>query len=139
MSSQIVFDNLRSRFGEKTASGYEKLIQNMCLKYNLNYEKEAYEKVGQLMYADKSQRTLIQKDINEGNIGSKSCFFKQYKDKKEIENERVINPPDVKEGSFKCSRCKSQKTWFYQLQTRSADEPMTNFITCSNCGKHWKE
>ena len=39
---------------------------------------------------------------------------------------------------FKCSKCKQRKTTFYQLQTRSADEPMTTFVTCVNCGNRWK-
>ncbi len=42
------------------------------------------------------------------------------------------------EGIFKCKKCKSNKTSYYQLQTRSADEPMTTFVECSNCGNHWK-
>uniref|UniRef100_A0A6C0F691 TFIIS-type domain-containing protein n=1 Tax=viral metagenome TaxID=1070528 RepID=A0A6C0F691_9ZZZZ len=41
-------------------------------------------------------------------------------------------------GMFKCNKCKSQNTTFYSLQTRGADEPMTNFVTCLNCGKKWK-
>lgn len=41
-------------------------------------------------------------------------------------------------GIFKCARCKSMKTSYYEMQTRSADEPMTAFITCINCGKRWK-
>jgi transcription elongation factor S-II len=41
-------------------------------------------------------------------------------------------------GMFKCSKCKSDKTTYYQLQTRSADEPMTTFVTCLNCMKKWK-
>jgi len=28
---------------------------------------------------------------------------------------------------------------FYQLQTRSSDEPMTTFIRCLNCSKVWKD
>ena len=42
------------------------------------------------------------------------------------------------EGMFKCGKCKSRKTTYYQMQTRSADEPMTTFVTCKNCGNHWK-
>jgi transcription elongation factor S-II len=39
-----------------------------------------------------------------------------------------------------CPRCKSEKTSFFQKQTRSADEPMTNFCTCHNtkCGHKWR-
>lgn len=42
------------------------------------------------------------------------------------------------EGFFTCNRCKKNKTTYYQLQTRSADEPMTTFVSCLNCGKNWK-
>jgi transcription elongation factor S-II len=41
-------------------------------------------------------------------------------------------------GIFKCGRCKSDNTTYYEMQTRSADEPMTAFITCLKCGKRWK-
>ena len=40
---------------------------------------------------------------------------------------------------FKCSKCKKRECSYYELQTRSADEPMTIFVTCLNCGKRWKE
>jgi transcription elongation factor S-II len=39
---------------------------------------------------------------------------------------------------FTCGRCKSTKTTSTQKQTRSADEPMTVFVLCINCGKRWK-
>lgn len=42
------------------------------------------------------------------------------------------------DGPFKCGKCKKNKTTYYQLQTRSADEPMTNFVKCHNCGNQWK-
>ena len=41
-------------------------------------------------------------------------------------------------GAFQCAKCRSWKTTYYQLQTRSADEPMTTFVNCVNCGKRWK-
>jgi transcription elongation factor S-II len=38
-----------------------------------------------------------------------------------------------------CSRCKKTTGCeYYQLQTRSADEPMTTFVTCLECDKKWK-
>ncbi|OVA13708.1 zinc finger protein [Macleaya cordata] len=39
---------------------------------------------------------------------------------------------------FKCGRCGQRKTTYYQMQTRSADEPMTTYVTCVNCNNHWK-
>lgn len=38
-----------------------------------------------------------------------------------------------------CSSCKKKtRCDFYQLQTRSADEPMTTFVTCLECDRKWK-
>lgn len=38
-----------------------------------------------------------------------------------------------------CKSCKKEtKCEEFQLQTRSADEPMTKFITCLECDKKWK-
>ena len=35
---------------------------------------------------------------------------------------------------FRCSKCGKRECSYYQMQTRSADEPMTLFIECCNCG-----
>ena len=40
--------------------------------------------------------------------------------------------------TFKCRKCHTNKCTYYQLQTRSADEPMTTFVTCLECGNRWK-
>ncbi|KAK0502258.1 transcription elongation factor [Armillaria luteobubalina] len=40
--------------------------------------------------------------------------------------------------AFQCGRCKQRKCRYRQAQTRSADEPMTTFVTCTNCGNRWK-
>ena len=39
---------------------------------------------------------------------------------------------------FKCAKCKQRNCTYYQMQTRSADEPMTTFVTCLNCYNRWK-
>lgn len=41
-------------------------------------------------------------------------------------------------SSFFCRKCHKNKTAYYQLQTRSADEPMTTFVTCLNCDARWR-
>ena len=48
---------------------------------------------------------------------------------------RLEETPD---GMFQCKKCRSKKTTYYQLQTRSADEPMTTFASCLNCNTQWR-
>jgi len=52
--------------------------------------------------------------------------------------ERAETKPTATCDMFTCSKCKENKTTYFQLQTRSADEPMTTFVTCVNCGNRWK-
>lgn len=42
------------------------------------------------------------------------------------------------QGLFECGKCHSRKTTNYQKQTRSADEPMTVFVSCLNCRNRWR-
>lgn len=48
--------------------------------------------------------------------------------------------PQAFSTEFKCPRCKTRKCTYTEVQTRSADEPMTIFVTCVNAGcKHqWR-
>ncbi|KAI8332859.1 transcription elongation factor S-II [Chlamydoabsidia padenii] len=39
---------------------------------------------------------------------------------------------------FICGKCKKRKCTYFQMQTRSADEPMTTFVTCISCNNRWK-
>lgn len=48
------------------------------------------------------------------------------------------NTQTASTDQFQCGKCKQRKCTYYQMQTRSADEPMTTFVTCTNCGNKWK-
>jgi len=41
----------------------------------------------------------------------------------------------------KCPKCSHLRAYFMQIQTRSADEPMTTFYKCCSpdCGHRWRE
>lgn len=39
---------------------------------------------------------------------------------------------------YTCFKCRNNKTVVYEVQTRSGDEPMTQFITCITCGNRWR-
>ena len=57
-----------------------------------------------------------------------------------IEKEKLLYSKQQNASIFMwCSRCKKKtKCDYYQLQTRSADEPMTTFVTCLECDRRWK-
>lgn len=48
-----------------------------------------------------------------------------------------LKEDEAYEGILTCPKCKSKKTSYYQMQTRSADEPATNFCSCV-CGHRWR-
>lgn len=59
---------------------------------------------------------------------------------KTIEREKAMYSQKKTASIFMhCSSCKRKTQCdYYQLQTRSADEPMTTFVTCLECDKRWK-
>lgn len=59
------------------------------------------------------------------------------KNKKKMD---ILQNNSVQKGTsmFKCGKCKERNCTYFQLQTRSADEPMTTFVTCLNCNNRWK-
>ncbi len=58
----------------------------------------------------------------------------QMREKRQLEGNRSMAT-----DMFLCNRCHKRECTYYEMQTRSADEPMTIFITCLNCGKHWRQ
>ena len=62
---------------------------------------------------------------------------KERSAQKFLRSKQAELPADY-EGLNKCGKCKSMRTTYYQLQTRSADEPMTTFCRCHECNNHWK-
>ena len=57
---------------------------------------------------------------------------------KEASKARKANG-EVTERFGACAKCKSPKTSYFMMQTRSADEPMTIFISCIVCGHSWRK
>lgn len=58
---------------------------------------------------------------------------KTIRDKVKFENKL-----EATTDTFTCRKCKSNRCSYYLLQTRSADEPMTCYVSCLDCGKRWK-
>lgn len=77
---------------------------------------------------------------NLGFMSHEELYPELWKQQKEIIMAKYVNnkPEQEHDGFFKCKKCKSKKTTYTQVQTRSADEPMTTFVTCLDCNTVWK-
>ncbi|ESO01254.1 hypothetical protein HELRODRAFT_82145 [Helobdella robusta] len=58
--------------------------------------------------------------------------------KESIDDHQMASQGGTKSDLFKCGRCGKRDTTYNQVQTRSADEPMTTFVLCNACGNRWK-
>ena len=91
------------------------------------------------------------KRLNEGEFAPHDVPFmgarELYPDNwHELADEQMKRETTMLEGSheegcdlFTCKRCGKARTRYWEMQTRSADEPMTVFIRCLNCGKEWRQ
>jgi transcription elongation factor S-II len=89
---------------------------------------------------DKKIKTKDVIEMRPEDLWPDGPYAKKMEDRiiKEMRKAYLAKESKNQDGFFKCGRCKSMKTTYYQMQTRSADEPMTVFVSCLNCDKNWK-
>ena len=58
---------------------------------------------------------------------------------KQLRRQLTVDVDSAPDGLLQCRKCRSKKTSFVQMQTRSADEPMTVFAYCLACQCRWKQ
>ncbi|XP_044151056.1 transcription elongation factor A protein 1 isoform X1 [Bufo gargarizans] len=58
--------------------------------------------------------------------------------KEAIREHQMAKTGGTETDLFSCGKCKKKNCTYTQVQTRSADEPMTTFVLCNNCGNRWK-
>lgn len=58
--------------------------------------------------------------------------------KEAINDAQLAHVQGTKTDLLKCGKCKKRNCTYNQVQTRSADEPMTTFVLCNECGNRWK-
>ncbi|KAL1974011.1 hypothetical protein VTN31DRAFT_5571 [Thermomyces dupontii] len=72
------------------------------------------------------------------------CAYYEDTMMKRKEVEDVFGGKDDFGGDTMATQCPSEtcngdRAYFFQLQIRSADEPMTTFLKCTTCGTRWRE
>jgi DNA-directed RNA polymerase subunit M/transcription elongation factor TFIIS len=66
--------------------------------------------------------------------------WKKLQDLQLIKEQRWLEGnKSIATTQFQCNRCHKRECTYYEMQIRSADEPMTKFINCLNCGKRWRQ
>jgi len=91
-------------------------------------------------------KRFLNNEFNEYDLAfftSEELFPEQYDYLTKLHGlDKIILPcdykPDVPDGIIKCYKCKSFKTTYYEMQTRSADENTTKYVKCHNCGNKFK-
>ncbi|CAI5648979.1 transcription elongation factor A protein 2 isoform X2 [Oreochromis niloticus] len=70
-----------------------------------------------------------------------SAELKQMREaltKESIREHQLSKVGGTETDMFICSKCHGKSCTYTQVQTRSADEPMTTFVLCNDCGNRWK-
>jgi transcription elongation factor S-II len=89
--------------------------------------------------------------VNDGEIKSQDIAFMTHQEMCPEKWEELIKAKIIRDknkfeqnieamtDTFTCRKCKSKRCSYYALQTRSADESMTLYISCLCCGARMKQ
>jgi DNA-directed RNA polymerase subunit M/transcription elongation factor TFIIS len=119
---------------------YETIYLTLVRRIVSNLHSKSYVKNNELIERYKKNEITFQ-DIC--SMNHYTLFESKWKER--IEHQKLIEKRHI-EGNksmateqFLCTRCHKRECTYYEMQTRSADEPMTIFINCLNCGKNWRQ
>jgi transcription elongation factor S-II len=156
--------NIRQKFGEffekeKDAINLEKGVHNWAIKESTNkkvvkkwdnpFFVQIYLDHLRSIYNNLKNEKLIEM-VNNGEIKSHELAFMTHQEICPEKWEELIKAKSIRDknkfeqnleamtDTFKCRKCYSRKCSYYQMQTRSADEPMSIYINCLCCGNRWK-
>tara|TARA_B110000211_G_C14088323_1_gene557742 strand:+ start:3851 stop:4405 length:555 start_codon:yes stop_codon:yes gene_type:complete len=133
---QALDNGIPSQWGN---SQFTRLYKNIAIEVYSNLDKDSYIKNERLM------KRMVGGEFEPNILASMPAhrqlpeIWKTILDTKSKRNRYLyeINK-EMATDMYTCGRCKKKECTYYQLQTRSADEPMTTFVTCLNCGKRWR-
>jgi len=112
---------------------------NIARSIYSNLDKNSY--IGNIDLIEK----LKSRQILPNKLPYMSCedmFPEKWVDIKEKQKLKFKAAYEIKQVSMtdtiKCGKCKNNKISYYELQTRSGDEAITQFYNCIICGHKWK-
>lgn len=126
---------------------------NYCIKYDKNHIKPVYnDKLNFILlnldeHNERINNKMFKKKVLTGQISSKYIAFMSPAQIHPEKWNHLINKKAYIEkrenniaysNDHKCKKCGESKSKVTQIQTRSADEPMTTFIICLVCHNAYK-
>ena len=127
----------------------ESTSRKVVKKWDNPYFIQIYIDKLRSVYLNLNKKYLLKK-LEEGDIKSHHIAFMTHQEispekwdeliKEKIKRDKNKFETNIEAATdtFTCRKCKLNKCTYYQMQTRSADEPMTTFVTCLNCDNRWK-
>lgn len=111
-------------------------LEALIYKHNTNAIEKYNEMVRTVSYNCSS---LVFNELK--NLVTKDYFKSSIFDKSRESDDKKLNNISCRlepmSGIHKC-KCGCDKVYSYELQTRSADEGMSVFLQCYECGKKWR-
>lgn len=147
INNKSISENLEKGIFNYTLDECEK--KNEVKKWSNNSFVNIYlEKLKNIIFNLKNVQLLVRLKNKEFKA-HELAFMSQYDmrpdiwreliEEKKIKDENRFTPKiEASTDDYTCGKCKSKKCTYYQLQTRSADEPMTTFVTCIDCGNRFR-
>jgi transcription elongation factor S-II len=157
-------NNIRTKINEligseKKSVNLEIGVYNYALKESNNrrvvkkwdnpYFVQIYTDRLRSIYINLKDAALLEQ-LKNGTIKSSTIAFMTHQEMKPEKWDKLIQEKMKRDKNkydttieaasthFKCRKCHNNKCTYYQMQTRSADEPMTTFVTCIQCDHKWK-
>ena len=122
-----------------TCDLFSDTYMNIAISIYSNLNKDSYIK------NDKLLQRLKNKEFPPHKLPYMSCeemFPDIWKDILEKLERKIKGAYEIKQVSMtdaiKCGKCKNNKVTYYELQTRSGDEAITQYFNCICCGHKWK-
>ncbi|XP_069099334.1 transcription elongation factor A protein 2 isoform X2 [Pleurodeles waltl] len=134
---------------EHIAAQIEDCIYKEIKNTDLRYKNRVRSRISNLK---DSRNPELRKNVLCGSItpeqisqmSSEEMASKELKEireamtKESIREHQMAKTGGTETDLFLCSNCKKKNCTYTQVQTRSADEPMTTFVLCNECGNRWK-
>ena len=129
---------LFQKYGGKTDTSYKD--RGRIIANNLKTNKELSLQVIEGALSSEQLCSMSPEEMMPEEVKKKfDLMRKEINQELADEVAQTSGPSGSLTDAFRCSRCHKNETRYFEMQTRSADEPMTIFITCVNCGKRWKQ